>query len=130
MGSPVSPTVANLFMEHLEQKAVATAPIECKPLFWKRYEDDILEKVKRNTTEQLTNHLNTVDESGSIKFTHEDEKDGSMPFLDTLIVRKPSGEVKLLIYRKATHTDQYLNFDSHHPLPPKIGCYTNITTQM
>ena len=28
MGSPVSPTVANMFIEALEQKAIATAPIE------------------------------------------------------------------------------------------------------
>ena len=26
MGSPVSPIVANLYMEHLEQKALSTAP--------------------------------------------------------------------------------------------------------
>jgi len=29
MGSPVSPIIANFFMEFLEQKAIATAPIEC-----------------------------------------------------------------------------------------------------
>ena len=27
MGSPVSPIVANLYMEYLEQKALSTAPI-------------------------------------------------------------------------------------------------------
>ena len=26
MGSPVTPTVANLYMEYLEQKALSTAP--------------------------------------------------------------------------------------------------------
>ena len=43
MGSPVSPVVANLYMEFLEQRAISTAPIECKPRLWKRYVDDILE---------------------------------------------------------------------------------------
>ena len=47
MGSPVSPIVANLYMEHLEQKALTTAPDSCKPRLWKRYVDDILEIVKK-----------------------------------------------------------------------------------
>ena len=39
-----------------------------------------------------------------------------MPFLDTLIVRRKDDSVKLLVYRKSTYRNQYLNFKSHHPL--------------
>ena len=41
-------------------------------------------------------------------------------YQDALIVRKPDNTVKLLVYRKKTHTDQYLSFDSHHPLHLKL----------
>ena len=47
MGSPVSLLLANLFMEWLEKHAIATAPVECKPKFWKRYVDDVLEVIKK-----------------------------------------------------------------------------------
>ena len=61
MGSPVSPVVANLYMEFLEQQAITTAPIDCKPRLWKRYVDDILEIVRKDQVDNLTTHLNQTD---------------------------------------------------------------------
>ena len=121
MGSPVSPILANLFMEWLEQQAIATAPVDCKPRLWKRYVDDILEVMKRGKVGQLTDHINTIDPTGNIKFTYEEEEHRKIPFLDTLLTRKEDGTVKLLVFRKKTHTDQYLNFASHHPLNHKLA---------
>ncbi|XP_072037314.1 uncharacterized protein [Amphiura filiformis] len=121
MGSPVSAIVANLFMEWLEKEAIMTAPLDCKPKYWRRYVDDVLEIIQKDTTLKLTEHLNTIDPTGNIKFTHEEEDQGKIPFLDTLIVRREDGSVKMLVYRKKTHTDQYLNFKSQHPLHQKLG---------
>jgi len=121
MGSPVSPLVANMFMEHLEQKLLATVPEEMKPRLWKRYVDDILEVVKKGKVEVLTEFMNGLDESGSIQFTYETETDGKLPFLDLQLVRKEDNSLKLQIYRKPTHTDQYLNFTSHHPIEHKLS---------
>ena len=39
MGSPVSPVVANLYMEYFEHKALT--PVVNPPRLWKRYVDDI-----------------------------------------------------------------------------------------
>ncbi|XP_072041087.1 uncharacterized protein [Amphiura filiformis] len=108
-------------MEALEQQAIATAPLDCRPKLWLRYVDDVLEVINKDNVQQLTDHINRVDKSGSIKFTFEQETEGSLPFLDTLIVRKDDGTVKLMVYRKPTHTDQYLNYQSHHPLHQKLG---------
>ncbi len=121
MGSPVSPIVANLFMEDLEQRAMSTAPEHLRPKLWKRYVDDTLEIITKGKVEEWSAHLNQMDPTGSIKFTHEEENDGSIPFLDTLLKRNEDGSVKVTVYRKKTHTNQYLSFDSHHPLHQKLG---------
>ena len=81
VGSPVSPIVANVFMEFLEQHAIATAPMDCRPRLWKRYVDGVLEIIKKERVQNLTDHLNQADSTNSIKFTHEEEKDGKYLFL-------------------------------------------------
>ena len=91
------------------------------PKLWEKYVDDILEIIPRGSTQALTDHLNQADPTNSTKFTHEEETEGKIPFLDTLICRKEDGSVKLQVHRKKTHTDQYLNFTSQHPLHQKLG---------
>ena len=82
MGSPVSPIVANLYMEYLEQKALSTAPHP--PTFWGRYVDDTFVIHKEVNKQGFLQHINSVDPA--IRFTVEDNKeDGSIPFLDTIV---------------------------------------------
>ena len=100
MGSPVSPIVANLFMEDLEQRAIESEPEELRPKLWKRYVDDTLEVIKRGKVEEWSTHLNSMDPTGSIKFTYEEETNNTIPFLDTLLERRPDGSVKVQVYRK------------------------------
>ena len=58
-------------------------------------------------------HLNSI--NPYIQFTIEKESDGQLPFLDILLNREEDGSISTSVYRKATHTDQYLSFHSHHP---------------
>ena len=53
--------------------------------------------------------------------TMETEKDNSIPFLDTSVIRDSNGLLTTSVYRKPTHTDQYLAYDSHHPQSVKCG---------
>ena len=121
MGDPLLAIMCGYFMEHLEKEAIATAPEECRLTLWKRYVDDILEKVKAGQTQLLTDHLNSIDHTGNIKFTHEEESEKSIAFLDIKIHHSPNGDICIKIYRKPTHTDQYLLWTSEHPIAHKLS---------
>ena len=71
MGSPVSPIVANFYIEYLEQKALSTAPHF--PKFWHRFVDDTFVIHKEVNKKGFLQHINIVDPA--IKFTVEDNKE-------------------------------------------------------
>ena len=83
MGSPVSAVIANMVMEDVEQRALATSPV--KPFFWKRYVDDVISAVFGIEAERLLSHFNSVEPS--IQSTLERDKDRHLPFLDLNVSR-------------------------------------------
>ena len=111
MGSPLSPVIANLFMEALESKALELSPL--RPKMWIRYVDDTF-VLWPHSEEELDNFhdlLNSI--TPSIQFTCEKEKDKTLPFLDVSLKREDDS-ISTRVHRKATHTDRYLHFSSHH----------------
>ena len=65
-------------------------------------------------------HLNSIDHL--IQFTSEEAGiDGSISFLDVLIIPDEEGNLKTTVYRKPTHTDLYLQRDSNHQVSSKYS---------
>ena len=117
MGLPVSPIVVNLYMEYFEQKALSTAPT---PRLWHRYVDDTFVIQKEVNKQDFPQHINSVDPA--IQFTVENNKEnGAIPFLDTIVKPEVDGNLSITVYRKPTHMDQYLEWDSHHHLSAKFS---------
>lgn len=112
MGSPLSPVVANYYMESFEETALETAPQ--KPSHWFRYVDDtfVVWSHGEKELEIFLRHLNSI--HPRIQFTMEKEANGKLPFLDVLVSRKENGSLGHQVFRKPTHTDRYLHKDSNH----------------
>ena len=60
-----------------------------------------------------------------IVFTIEEENNGQISFLDTLVSRK-NGVAVIDVYRKPTHTDRYLDFSSHHEIKHKVSAASTL----
>ena len=123
MGSPLSPIIANLYIEAFEKQAISTAPHP--PTFWRRFVDDTFVIIQKTQEDSFFQHLNSIDEK--IQFTKEASRgDGSMPFSDTLVTINEDGSLNTKVYRKPTHTDLYLQWDSHHSIAAKYSVINTI----
>ena len=90
MGSPLSPVIANLYVEAFEKKAISTSPNP--PSLCRRFVDDTFVIIKKTQKDSFIRHINSKDEK--IQFTMEDSRnDGSMPFLDTLVTPCSDGSL-------------------------------------
>ena len=67
MGSPVSPVIANIYIEHFESLAIPSSPTLIK--WWFRYVDDVISGIRKDQVNKLEEHLNSID--AYIKFTIE-----------------------------------------------------------
>ena len=117
MGSPVSSVIENIYMEYFAELAPRPqCPIPT--LWWKRYVDDVICITKKDQVNILFNHINLLDDH--MKFTMEShENEGSIPVLDTKCTPNSKHTIHTTVYRKPTHTERYLDWNSNHPISAK-----------
>ena len=119
MGSPLSPLVANFHTENFEKAALETATY--KPKVWLRYVDDVFAiwPHGKEKLELFLKHLN--DTHLAIKFTIEEESNQELPFLDVKVKRDTGKPLQHRVHRIPTHTNRYIQADSHHHPAQKTG---------
>jgi hypothetical protein len=111
MGSPLSPILADLYMKKMEREIMDKGKEKIK--FWKRYVDDVFAIIHGNgDSEEILHQANNI--SLTVKFSVEQEKDDSLPFLDIVITRREN-HLETSVYRKKTDSGRYLHYDSNLP---------------
>ena len=119
MSSPVSPVIANIFLEYFKE----TAPVPTT--WWKRYMDDIFSIVKKAQVDTISNNLNSV--NPYIKFTMKAiGNDGRTSFLDTKWSTNSDYTVYTSLYRKLTHPNCYLDWNSNYHISAKTASHALI----
>ena len=120
MIGPASST-AEIYMQAYECTAITTALHP--PKVWERFVDDVYYILKRTHLEDFFHQINTLHQN--VKFTMEEESNGELTFLDTLLKRN-NGEISVLVYRNPTHPDQHLHYSSHH----QTSCKENVVSPL
>ena len=119
MGSPLGPTLANVFMCHFENIWLEKWPAHFKPIVYRRFVNDtfLLFRTKDHV-EKFKNFFNK--QHKNIKFTSEIEENGSLSFLDITITRE-NNKFVTSVYRKPTFSGIFTNFESFIPEIHKRG---------
>ena len=117
MGAPTSGFAADIFMQALERRALTT--FANPPRIWKGYVDDGWAVILLMFLMAFLDHLNALHRR--IRWTHEEMVERCLPYLDAATKAEEDGELTFNIYRKPTHTNQYLNFDSNHHVGHKLS---------
>lgn len=110
MGTRIGPNYANIFMAHLESNFLDTQNL--KPMYYKRYIDDIFMIWQHGEAELLTfiEAFNLAHPSISLAHSYSEH---SVNFLDVTVTTF-QGRLQTKLYRKPTDTRQYLHFRSSH----------------
>ena len=88
--------------------------------------DDTWVIQKQAHKQAFLGHINSIDLA--FKFTVEGTQgNGAIPFLDTLVTPLADNFLSFKVYQKPTHTDQYLQWDSHHSLSAKYSVIGTLT---
>ena len=120
-------------MERFEKTAIKSSEIIVD--VYKRYADDIFTKTASTEVQTLLEAMNA--EHKNISMTHEMEQDGKLGYLDVMVIRGKDNQLQTTVYRKPCHSNQYLHFDSNHPMQHKISvvrtliarAYTHCSTE-
>jgi len=129
MGSPISGTMAKIFIQHLEDSFIKHLLDSKNVTFYSRYIDDILIIYDSSYTNPIAvmQYANTIHNNLQINLTPENA--GQINFLDLTVTRKTTN-LEIDMFRKPTTTNTTINYLSNHTLEHKLAAYRYYVKRM
>ncbi|XP_058449139.1 uncharacterized protein LOC131429108 [Malaya genurostris] len=118
MGSPLSPVIANLVLERLEQQCITM--MEEKQIqmnVYRRYVDDCFCVGKKEHIQDIVESFNSF--HSKLQFTFENEEDGKLKFLDMMLFRNNDHIERIWLPKQSD--GRYLDFESESPYSHKCN---------
>ena len=109
MALPLGPRFANIFMILLEENILPKP--ESYLCNWRRHVDDTFAYVVPEKIDLIILELNS--DHSNIKSTYELKLDNKLALLNVYVTRINKIEIETSVYRKATNTNIYINWNSH-----------------
>jgi hypothetical protein len=128
MGSPISSTVAEIYLQFLEEIYIKQCLESQEITYCRRYVDDILIIVDQNKTDEsaIVNQMNDIDRS--LQFKLAVEENNVINYLDFSILR--NNNIDLGIYRKQTCTDTTIQSSSNNAYEHKLAAFNYYINRM
>lgn len=122
MGDPLSPFLAEIFMDNLE-KEIHRSKFSNNIKFWVRYVDDILIcfNGSNRQLDLFVTYINNIHDN--INFTIERESERQINFLDLTLIRTIDNNFEFKIFHKPSHTDMIIHETSAHPHSHKLAAF-------
>ena len=110
MGSPLGPTLANIFLTYCEDSWLDNLPIQFRPRYYRSYVDDVfLIYERKHQVKKFLRYMNS--RHPNIQFTCEGESNNKTSFLDVSIKRM-NNKLVTPLYRKKTCSGVYMNYNN------------------
>ena len=120
MGSKISPLIANIYLNIMEQKIIKNEIKKGTIVSYCRFVDDIYCIVRKDQTNRILTSINKFDPQ-FLKFTHEEMKNNSLTFLDTEIYLNQENVPEIKKFRKESASDVIMNYNSISPKRYKLS---------
>ena len=120
----VPPSVLSLPTCSQKSSRLKLLALPLTPCLWLRFVDDTLVIHKAEHSKHLLPHIKSQDLNIQLAL-EQPGTDGSILFLDTKVRLVPN-TIHTTVYRKPTHTDQYLHWDSNLFIAAKDSMYNTL----
>jgi hypothetical protein len=122
MGSPISGTIKEVFLQTLEKSVIKHLMDNRTLTFYTRYVGDIfiIYDTTKTSPDDILQHISNIHHSIQLNPTHE--SDNNINFLNLTITRE-TNHLSINIYYKPTTTDTTIQFLSNHPPEHKLAAY-------